>query len=341
MMNPAEILTATIHHGQEKIKRPFLEKAVLGFIGGAMISFGYLLYIRAIASVADELGSLASLIGASVFPIGLIVILLGGGELITSNMTAVSTSFFAKKVTLSELLKNWLIITVFNVLGAIFVAFVFGHLVGLTGIGAYKTELLSLAQSKINASWSQEFLSGIGCNWFVGLAMWMCYGAKDAAGKVLAVWFPVMAFVAIGFGHLVGLTGIGAYKTELLSLAQSKINASWSQEFLSGIGCNWFVGLAMWMCYGAKDAAGKVLAVWFPVMAFVAIGFQHSIANAFVIPAAIFENGASWLDFAHNFLFVYLGNLFGGSIFVAGFYSLGYRRQAREQEELKNKEKSY
>ena len=232
-----------------------------------MISFGYLLYIRAIASLADELGSLASLIGASVFPIGLIVILLGGGELITSNMTAVSTSFFAKKVTLSELLKNWLIITVFNVLGAIFVVFVFGHLVGLTGIGAYKTELLSLAQSKINASWSQEFLSGIGCNWFDGLSMWICYGSKNAAGKVLAVWFPVMAFVAIGF--------------------------------------------------------------------------QHSIANAFVIPAEIFENGASWLDFAHNFLFVYLGNLFGGSIFVAGFYSLGYRRQAREQEELKNKEKSY
>ena len=76
MMNPAEILSATIHHGQEKIKRPFLEKAVLGFIGGAMISFGYLLYIRVVASVAEELGSLASLIGASVFPIGLIVILL-------------------------------------------------------------------------------------------------------------------------------------------------------------------------------------------------------------------------------------------------------------------------
>ncbi|PGE37444.1 formate/nitrite transporter family protein, partial [Bacillus cereus] len=79
-------------------------------------------------------------------------------------------------------------------------------------------------------------------------------------------------------GHRVGLTGTGDYKTELLSLAQAKINASWSQEFLSGIGCNWFVGLARWMCYGAKDAAGKILAVWFPVMAFVAIGFQHSIA---------------------------------------------------------------
>ncbi|MEY8514248.1 formate/nitrite transporter family protein [Lactococcus taiwanensis] len=260
MMSPAEILSATIHHGQEKIKRPFLEKAVLGFIGGAMISFGYLLYIRSVASVVEQLGTLASLIGASVFPIGLIVILLGGGELITSNMTAVATSFFAKRVSLADLLKNWLVITLFNVVGAIFVAYVFGHLLGLTSIGPFKEELLRLAQGKIAASWLQELLSGMGCNWFVGIAMWMCYGARDAAGKILAIWFPIMAFVAIGF--------------------------------------------------------------------------QHSVANAFVIPAAIFENGATWLDFGHNFLFVYLGNVLGGTVFVAGFYTLGYRRQIKE---LKNK----
>lgn len=256
MMSPAEILSVTIHHGQEKIKRPFLEKAVLAFIGGAMISFGYLLYIRSVASVVEQLGTLASLIGASVFPIGLIVILLGGGELITSNMTAVATSFFAKRVSLADLLKNWLVITLFNVVGAIFVAYVFGHLLGLTSTGAFKEELLRLAQGKIAASWSQELLSGMGCNWFVGIAMWMCYGARDAAGKILAIWFPIMAFVAIGF--------------------------------------------------------------------------QHSVANAFVIPAAIFENGATWLDFGHNFLFVYLGNILGGTVFVAGFYTLGYRRQMKE-----------
>lgn len=117
MMNPAEILAATIHHGQEKVKRPMLEKAVLGFIGGALISLGYLLYIRVISSVVDDFGSLASFIGAAVFPIGLIVILMGGGELITSNMTAVSVSFFAKKVKFSDLLKNWIVITIFNLLG--------------------------------------------------------------------------------------------------------------------------------------------------------------------------------------------------------------------------------
>ncbi|MFK5240754.1 formate/nitrite transporter family protein [Lactococcus lactis] len=166
-----------------------------------MISFGYLLYIRVVASVAEELGSLASLIGASVFPIGLIVILLGGGELITSNMTAVSTSLFAKKVSLSDLLKNWLIITLFNVIGAIFVAFVFGHLVGLTGTGDYKTELLSLAQAKINASWSQEFLSGIGCNWFVGLAMLKTNRNKSHHWKPNGQYFPCRILCSVTHPH--------------------------------------------------------------------------------------------------------------------------------------------
>ncbi|GAB2024642.1 formate/nitrite transporter family protein [Lactovum odontotermitis] len=253
MNSPAEILAATIHHGVDKVRRPLLEKAVLGFIGGAMISMGYLLYIRVIASVAEDWGSFASFIGAAVFPVGLIVILLGGGELITSNMTAVTTSLLAKKVSLSDLLKNWIVITIFNVIGAIFVAFVFGHLVGLTATGDFKVELIHLAEGKLAANWYQSILSGIGCNWFVGLAMWMCYGARDAAGKVLAIWFPVMTFVAIGF--------------------------------------------------------------------------QHSVANAFLLPAAIFENAVTWGQFAGNFALVYIGNIIGGAVFVAVLYTLGFKRQ--------------
>ncbi|MGM9885630.1 MULTISPECIES: formate/nitrite transporter family protein [unclassified Lactococcus] len=258
MMNPAEILSATIHHGTEKVKRPMLEKAVLGFIGGAMISMGYLLYIRVVSSVVDELGSLASFIGAAVFPIGLIVILMGGGELITSNMTAVSVSFFAKKVKFNQLLKNWLFITLFNLLGAIFVAFFFAHFVGLTEVSVYKEELFAIADAKLNMGWLQTIVSGIGCNWFVGIAMWLSFGAKDTAGKLLAIWFPTMAFVAIGF--------------------------------------------------------------------------QHSVANAFVLPAAIFAGHVSWLQFIQNFVLVYAGNIIGGVVFVAGFYYLGYRRQMNELE---------
>jgi formate/nitrite transporter FocA (FNT family) len=83
--------------------------------------------------------------------------------------------------------------------------------------------------------------------------------------------------------------------------------------------------LALWLSYGAKDGAGKILGIWFPVMIFVAIGFQHSVANAFLIPAAIFEGAASWGDFLRNFVFVYLGNVIGGAIFVSGFYFASYK----------------
>ncbi|GBG96403.1 formate/nitrite transporter family protein [Lactococcus termiticola] len=256
MMKPAEILAAMIHSGEEKVSRPLYEKAILGFVGGAMISLGYLLYIRSIASVAESLGSLASLIGASVFPIGLIVIIMGGGELVTSNMAAVATSLFAKKINIGQLIANWIVITIFNIIGAICVAYFFGHVVGLTHVGVYQHEILTVANAKLSAGPLATFISGIGCNWFVGAAVWMAYGAKDAAGKLLAIWFPIMAFVAIGF--------------------------------------------------------------------------QHSIANAFAIPAAIFEGGTTWLRFWQNFGLVYLGNIVGGAIFLAAFYYISYKRQMKE-----------
>ncbi|KAF1299249.1 formate-nitrite transporter [Enterococcus sp. JM4C] len=250
MLNPSEILEQSITMGRKKIEKPLLAKLILGFIGGAMISLGYLAYIRVSASISVELPSIASLVGASVFPIGLIVILLAGGELITGNMMAVSSAFFAKKVSFMELVSNWLVITLANVVGAIFVAFFFGHFVGLTHSGAFQAQVISLAEHKVESSFLQAFVSGIGCNWFVGLALWLCYGAKDSAGKILGIWFPVMVFVAIGF--------------------------------------------------------------------------QHSVANAFVIPASIFEGGSTWMDFLQNFVPVYLGNIVGGGIFVSGFYYLSY-----------------
>ncbi|WP_346401018.1 formate/nitrite transporter family protein, partial [Listeria monocytogenes] len=77
------------------------------------------------------------------------------------------------------------------------------------------------------------------------------------------------------------------------------------------------VGIAVWLCYAAKDFSGKILGIWFPVMAFVAIGFQHVVANMFIIPAAIFAGYYSWADFIWNIIPVYLGNVVGGAVFVS------------------------
>ena len=132
MHTPEEIMDISIHLGTKKVQKPIIAKLILGFIGGAMISLGYLAYVRVSASIPESLSSLTSLVGAAVFPIGLIVILLGGGELITGNMMAVAIAFMDKKVTFLQLVKNWLIITLANMVGAIFVAYFFGHFVGLT-----------------------------------------------------------------------------------------------------------------------------------------------------------------------------------------------------------------
>ncbi|WP_413486440.1 formate/nitrite transporter family protein [Brochothrix thermosphacta] len=251
MLTPSEILEVTIEKGRGKVDTGFIQKMILGFVGGAMISLGYLAYIRVIASITDW-GSFANLIGAAVFPIGLIVIVMAGGELITGNIMAVATSWFAKRVTMKELLSNWLVITFANLLGALFVAYFFGHVVGLTSSAEYLHKTVAVATAKTDATALQAFISGIGCNWFVGLAVWLAYGAKDAAGKILAIWFPVMTFVAIGF--------------------------------------------------------------------------QHSVANMFVIPAAIFEGESSWLAFIQNVILVYFGNVVGGAIFVAAIYFYGLKK---------------
>lgn len=246
--NPEVILQTSIDKGVAKVAKPWLAKWLLGFVGGAMIALGFLADVRVSAAIPASNGS--TLIGASAFPIGLIVILLAGGELVTGNMMAVSTAAFAKRLKWTAFWQNLVVITVANVIGAMAVAFFFGHFVGLTATGAFKTAVITMAQGKIQASFWQSLVSGIGCNWFVGLAVWLSFGAKDAAGKVLGIWFPIMIFVATGF--------------------------------------------------------------------------QHSIANAFLIPAAIFEGGATWGQFAMNLIPVYLGNIIGGAVFVGGLYYYSY-----------------
>src|SRR3954451_10527614 len=99
---------------------------------------------------------------------------------------------------------------------------------------------------------------------------------------------------------------------------------------------NWLVCLAVWMSLGAQDIGGKLLAIFFPVTAFVAIGFDHVVANMFFLPAAIFAgvDGITWGDALHNWLFAFLGNLVGASVFVAGAYRLLYGRPAAGDHEV-------
>ncbi|PLR79280.1 formate/nitrite transporter [Bacillus sp. V3-13] len=248
---PQRIAQYTAETGVRKSTLPLRSMLVLGFLGGAFISLGYLLDIRVTAELPNDWGTFGAFLGAAVFPMGLILIVIGGGELLTGNMMAVSMAFLSRRITLYRLLKNWFWITISNFIGSIFVAYCFGHLAGLTEAGPYLAKTVAIAGAKLDEGFWEALFSAIGCNWLVGLAIWLSYGAEDVSGKILAVWFPIMGFVAIGF--------------------------------------------------------------------------QHVVANMFVIPAAIFSGHYSWGDFMSNFIPVFIGNMIGGAVFVSTLYWIAYK----------------
>ncbi len=143
----------------------------------------------------------------------------------------------------------------------------------------------------------------------------------------------------------VGNLGVGA---GALKTAVGKVNLSFLETFCRGIGCNWLVCLAVWMAVAGKDSVSKIFGIYFPIMAFVASGFEHSIANMYFIPMGLFLKGntavvnsagltevintLTWSKFVFgNLLPVTLGNIVGGALFVGGAYYIAYLRKGMQR----------
>src|SRR5262245_40730588 len=104
-----------------------------------------------------------------------------------------------------------------------------------------------------------------------------------------------------------------------LRIAEAKVGLAFGEAFFRGVLCNVLVCLAVWLCFAAHDVASKILAIVFPVSAFVALGFEHSVANMYVVPIA-WLSGAETVTFEgcmRNLVPVTLGNITGGALFVA------------------------
>jgi len=146
-------------------------------------------------------------------------------------------------------------------------------------------------------------------------------------GNLLGALF-VAFFLAVQTGVIGGAgadPGSAAALTHerLAQIAVDKATAhsAW-QTFLRAVGCNWLVCLAVWMSLAATSVSGKILAIFFPIMAFVAMGFDHVVANMFFLPAAIFAGvpDLGWGDVLRNWVLAGIGNLVGAVVFVATSY---------------------
>ena len=145
---------------------------------------------------------------------------------------------------------------------------------------------------------------------------------------------------AVGLVFLVLLSGHwemagGAIGANAVKIAAAKVTLSFSEAFFKGILCNILVCLAVWLALAARSVVDKIFAIIFPISAFVAAGFEHSIANMYFIPLGILlkdrvlVNGAenlSWLGLWSNLVPVTLGNIVGGGLLVALVYYFIYRR---------------
>ncbi len=248
---PPQVMAALSASGVQKVSRKYRDTLLLAVLAGIYIGFASQLAMVAGTGEIAWVGAKKILMGG-VFSVGLMFVLIPGADLFTGN-TLITIPLFEKKVTLAQMLRNWGIVYGGNFIGA------------------------------------------------VALALLIGYGADMLSADV---------------------------GTTMIETAVSKTSHTWYQIFFRGIGANWLVCLAVWFAYASKSLEGKILGIFFPVMAFVAMGFDHSIANMFILSAgkialahhALSADTITWAGMGKNLLFSTIGNIIGGGLFVGGAY---------------------
>ena len=260
-------ITERVHVvGVAKAQLPTLQTLMLGMVAGGFIGLGALYYTLVISDAQLSFG-VARVLGGVVFSLGLILVVVAGAELFTGNNFLVM-AWADRQITTGEVLRNWSLVYIANAVGAIGLAVV-----------VYLSNHASMNDGA------------------VGLAY-----VKIAAAKT-----------ALPFG----------------------------EAFFKGVLCNLLVCLAVWLTLAGRSVTDKMLAVVFPISAFVAAGFEHCVANMYFIPLGLFlklggleandvdTTQLDWSGFAANLLPVTLGNIVGGSVMVAAVYYTIYGRKSQ------------
>ena len=165
-------------------------------------------------------------------------------------------------------------------------------------------------------------------------------GRTDSSKMLLRNWVIVcmgnlVGTLAMAFflGYYVGMIE-GSVAEKTIAVAEAKVHMDFGRAFVSAVACNWMVCMGAWLHFAAKNTTGRMLAIWFPVMIFVLNGFQHLVANMFVIPAGILAGAnITWGQFFFNMIPVFLGNVVGGASFVGASYLYTYKDTLKDSTE--------
>jgi formate transporter len=200
--NIAETVAQTV--GVAKATSPWLTVFVLGILAGAYIGFGGFLTTTVTFDMAAKFGTgFTKLMAGAAFSVGLMLVVIAGAELFTGNTLMVS-SVMSREISFGMMVKRWALVFIANFIGALLVTLIFFYS-GLwkTADGALGVAAIKVAYTKVNLTFTEALWRGIGCNWLVCLAVWMALAARQTIGKIFAIFFPIMCFVALGFEHCI------------------------------------------------------------------------------------------------------------------------------------------
>ena len=200
---PREMAVKAEEIGAGKARSDASTTFVLAVLAGAFIALGAVFATTTLADSSSLPYGVARLLAGVTFSLGLILVVVAGAELFTGN-NLISIAWASGRVTMRGVLRNWAIVYAGNLVGAIATAglvyygrqYTFGH-------GEVGSTALTIASAKTSLGFGQAIVLGALCNALVCLAVWLCYGARTTADKILAIVPPIAAFVACGFEHSV------------------------------------------------------------------------------------------------------------------------------------------
>ncbi|MBI3357656.1 MAG: formate/nitrite transporter family protein [Nitrospirae bacterium] len=257
---PAQIAERVCKIGLAKVTTPVATMIALAVLAGAFISLGALFYTVTVTvgkGMAAAPFGLVRLAGGVTFSLGLILVVVGGAELFTGN-NLIAMAWAVGCVQTPQVVRNWLWVYLGNLLGAF--------------------------------------------------------------GTAALVWLADVQTLSDG-----------AVSETMVQIARGKIALDPVSAVARGILCNVLVCLAVWLCMGARSVTDKILAILFPISAFVACGFEHSVANMFFLPVGIALAAGSAMPLSvagalSNLALVTIGNILGGTVLVALVYWFVYLR---------------
>ncbi|RPI89540.1 MAG: formate transporter FocA [Chloroflexi bacterium] len=256
--------------GVKKAKLPTADMFALAVLAGAFISIGAIFATTVAAGGAALPFGVNRLLTGLVFTVGLILVVVGGAELFTGN-ALIMMAFASGKVTIAQVLRNWVIVYVGNFVGAILTAYlVFLGKQYVFGGGSIGLAALNIGEAKTSLGFVQAIALGIMCNALVCMAVWMCYSARTTTDKILAIIPPIATFVAAGFEHsianmyfiplalFVKNSGNAAFFASIGKTAADFSHLTWGNFFVMNllpvtigniIGGAVMVGLIYWFIY--------------------------------------------------------------------------------------------